>query len=102
MKKLAVGSRYGTSLFAIEQSDTIASAALNGAAASITVPADAAFAVFSGTDDFYVNLSATAVVPTVTAASGASELNPTVRRVVPGATVSVIGATGMVTVSFYK
>lgn len=73
-----------------------------GAAESITVPANARYAVFSKTGDFYAKYSGAAAVPTDTDDGTASELNPTIRDVTGVATISIISAgTPIVTVAFY-
>lgn len=103
MKQLSVDSRHGDSLFAIEPSDNINALMLDGADASITVPAGAGYAVFAATDDFYMKLGSAAAIPGADITNGTgSELNPTVRRVAPGDVIHCIGAAGVVTISFYS
>jgi hypothetical protein len=73
-------------------------------AESITVPANARFALFSATADIFVNYATTATVPGDTAVSDAtaSELNPSMRFVSGVTTISVISPeASVVTVSFW-
>lgn len=72
-------------------------------AESITVPSDRNLVVFSATADFYANYTATAAVPGDVTDGTASELNPTVRSVAPGSTISVISPSAcVVTAAFYN
>lgn len=72
-------------------------------AETVTVPAAAAFAFFSCTEDFYAKRNGTAAVPSADVADGtAAELNPTARAVTPGDTISVISeSAAILTVSWY-
>lgn len=105
MKKLSVEGSNGFSTYAIPQSDHVNALVMDGTAQSLTVPADAKHALFSSTEDFYAKIgdAVVAEVPAANVTDGsASELRPGVRLVVPGQTISVIGAAGtIVTVSFY-
>jgi hypothetical protein len=71
-------------------------------AESVTVPTGATYAVFKGTDNFYVNYSGTATVPIDNDTGTANELNPD-KRIVDGlTTLSIISAgTPIITIAFY-
>ena len=72
-------------------------------AESVTIPSGAKVAVFSSTGNFYANYAGTATVPGDTTDGTASELNPTVRELETGETISVISpAAAVVTVAFYN
>lgn len=90
---------------AIVQSDYIDVAFLViDSAESFTVPAKANVVLFSSTSDFYLNVRATAVIPTgdITDGSG-PEYNPVVRHVSPGDTLSLISSTTcIVMLAFYS
>lgn len=105
MIELSMGTdRRGLPIDAIPQSDTIATRVLTaGAAKTITVPASAGYVVFACNNDFYANTSGTAAVPSGDLDTGASELNPVVRKVASGSTISVISASNCIlTASFYS
>lgn len=89
---------------AIQVSDTIhAGDLVAGTKQDIVVPATAKFAVFSCTGDFWLKDGATAVIPSGALSSGATELNPSVRQVVTGETISVIAAAAQaISVAFYS
>lgn len=71
-------------------------------AESITVPTGAKFAMFNATADFYARYTGTAAVISDTTDGTGSELNPTVRTLAVGDTISVIsGETCYLTVAFY-
>lgn len=104
MKKLKLSNdRFGQTNFAIDPSDTVATRVLTASAAkTVTVPAGATQVVYSATDDFYVNDAGAAAVPSVDSDTGTTELNPTVRNVQAGNTLSVISPYScVVTFSFY-
>lgn len=89
--------------FALQAPEYVDSVELTGTAVQLTVPAGARYAVFSGTDNFYVAYGAdpTAVVPSGTTSDGsASELNPAVRRLDGVEKISIIG-TALVAVSYF-
>lgn len=90
--------------FAVTPSDCVMARSLSASSAeSITVPTGAGIVVFAATGDFYANWTTTATVPGDTTDGSASELNPGVRKVAAGATISVIApAACVVTASFYK
>lgn len=90
--------------FAITPSDCVMSRSLAAdTAESITVPTGAGIVVLSATGDFYANWTTTATVPADVTDGSASELNPGVRKVAAGATISVIApAAARITASFYK
>lgn len=100
--KLRIAAPGGQNTYAIPISDVIGVAFHDGTAQSITPPAGANYAVFSSTGDFYWREGATAVVPTATGNSGASELNPVVRQISGGSNLSLIAASGITTVAFYE
>lgn len=105
MKPLTIDSgSNGHSSFSIPVSTDINGAALGIATAeSITIPSGAKFAVFSATGDFYAKYNGTAVVITDVTDGTGSELNPTVRSLLPADTISIISpAACNVTVSFYS
>lgn len=73
-----------------------------GAAETLAIPADAKYAMFSSTGDFFAAYDATATVPGDTADGSAPELNPTMRYINGRRTISVIApADCKVTVSYY-
>ena len=78
--------------------------AVTTGAATITVPTGAKFVNFSGSDNFYVNFTTTAVVPTTTVADGTTSiLNPGCRSVAGIATFSIIAPSScIVTMEWYK
>lgn len=102
MKELRIAAdRGGRNTYAIPFADSVYTRVLTGSAETITVPTDAVFAVFSGTDDFWVNNGGTAAIPSADSDSVLTELNPAVREVEAGDVLSLIGNC-TVTVSFYK
>lgn len=102
MKDMSIaGDRAGRNTFAIPFADSVYTRVLAGVAESITVPANAHFAVFSATDDVWVSNGGTAAVPADDSDTVLCELNPAVRVVKPGDVLSLIG-TCTVTVSFYS
>lgn len=78
-----------------------------GAAETFTVPSGALFVVFSATGNFYARYGATATVPGDTSDGSASELNPTIRKLVDAngaaiTSISVIApADAVVTAAYY-
>lgn len=103
MKRLYIQtSTNGQNTFSIPVSDTIAAVMMTGANKTVTVPTGASYAVFSCSDDFYLKIGATAAVPTVDVSTGAAELNPAVRTVNAGEVINVIGASGILTISFFN
>lgn len=84
-------------------SDTIYSGALTAdTAQDITVPAGATVALFASTGSFWLKNGATAAVPTTFGAQD-EELNPVMRKVVAGDTISVISSSNIhLSVAFYK
>ena len=71
-------------------------------AESFTVPAGAAYVVFSANGDFYAKVGGTATVPGDVTDGTASELNPTARACSPASTISVISPYAtVVTAAFY-
>jgi len=101
MKDMSIaGDRAGRNTFAIPFPDNVHTRVLTGTAKSITVPVGAAFASFSATADVWVNIAGTAVVASGDSDTELSELNPGVRVVQPGQTISVNG-TCTVVVTFY-
>ena len=104
MKPLTIQSNNGYNTYAIKGADYINAYYGDSVATTFTVPASAKFVLFSATDNFYVNWSGTAAIPSgdITNGSG-SELNPIIRSITPGATFSVIAAADIVvTLSFYN
>lgn len=80
-----------------------------GGAESLTVPDGAVFVVFSATGNFYARYEATAAVPADVSDGTASELNPTIRKLVKddGSTIKTISlvtpdASIVVTASYFK
>lgn len=72
-------------------------------AESITIPTGAKHVLFSATADFYANYSTTATVITDTTNGSGSELNPTLRTLATGDTISVISAAVCnITATFYS
>ena len=77
-------------------------------AQTYTVPSGANYLRFSGNADFYVNIGGTATVPSVTTATGASNMlikleSPAIRSVSGNTSVSVIApATTIVTIEAFK
>jgi len=90
--------------FALPQSDWIDSRSLGIATAEVqTVPEGARFVLFASTTDFYAKMNAAAAVPADVVNGTASELNPTMRKVIGVATIGLISpAASIVTMSFYK
>lgn len=98
--------------FALPQSDWINAKSLGIATeesfTAATWPADAKYVAFSATGDFYMKFNGTAAAGTDTADGTASELNPTMRRLLLGdgaavTSISLISpAACIVTLSFYQ
>jgi len=98
--------------FALPQSDWINAKSLGVATEESFTraewPTDAKYVAFSSTGDFYMKFNGTAAAATDTTDGTASELNPTVRRLVLGdgtavTKISVISpAACIVTMSFYQ
>ena len=100
-----VGGAGGAAYALRPASCVLARALAASVAESITVPAGAVFALFSATGDVYANYTTTAAVPSDTAIADAtaSELNPAMRYVKGGTTISVISpASCVLTVSFWR
>lgn len=93
----------GSNTLSVPMSDSINGVVLAAnIAESITIPSGAKYALFNATADFYAKYSGTAAVITDTTDGSGSELNPTLRTINTGDTISVIsGETCYVTVSFY-
>jgi hypothetical protein len=75
-----------------------------GVAQTITVPTGYRVLAFSSTGNFFADFNgATAIVPSTSITNGTADvLNPTVRLVEPGQTISIIAPSNcIVTVSFY-
>ena len=95
--------------FALPFTDSVNALALAaGVAETMAVPAGAYFVAMSGTADFYAKWTAAgtaavaAAVATDLTDGTASILNPTLRRVTPGDSISVISAaTCLVTFEFF-
>lgn len=97
---------------ALPQSDYINALSLGIATAesisSSTWPANAKYVAFSSTGDFYMKFNGTAAAATDTTDGTASELNPTMRRMLLGdatavTSISLISpAACIVTMSFYQ
>ena len=107
MEKLTIqGGADGYNTFAIRGSTDIYHYHDITTADTITVPAGARFALFSASDDFFARYDGqAAVVPSSDVEDGTgSELNPIVRAVKAGETISIIAAAAatIVTVSFYS
>jgi hypothetical protein len=89
-----------TPVFGINQTGYVENLVLGaGVAGSSAVPSGATKVQFSCNQDFYVNYSTTAVVPTVTTTTGAGlVLNPVAIRNIPSGTttISVISASAMI------
>ena len=94
----------GNNTFAAPFSDTINSKVLAASVAeSDTVPAGANFVIFSYTDDIYVNIAGTAAVSTDITNGTASEINPTIRSVEAGDTISIISeSAAKVSLAYYS
>jgi hypothetical protein len=97
--------RDGISSSVYEFSDYVNSYVATGASQAVTVPAEARYASFAATGNFYVKFVAggTAAIPAANVTDGTSStLNPTVRRVEGLASFAIIAAAGVVVqVSFY-
>lgn len=97
---------------AMPQSDFINSKALGisteESLSSSEWPADAAYVAFSSTGDFYMKFNGTAAVATDISDGSASELNPTIRRLLLGDSTAVnkisliAPAACVVTMSFFQ
>lgn len=71
---------------------------------TVTVPDGAHYAIFSATNDIWVEINGTVAVPSgdVTDGTG-SELNPVIRRVNPGDSIGVISEYAtLLSVAFYE
>lgn len=104
MKQFMIeASANGMNSMAIPQSDTIGAKVLAAnVAEAITVPTGANKVLFSSTADFYCLIGGTAAVPT-DGDTGKSELNPTLRSVKPGDSISIISEEACkVTLAFYS
>ncbi len=73
-------------------------------AQTATIPTGAKFAMFAGSDDFYVNFREPAVIPAANVTNGAAaELNPTVRAITDYTSFSVIADTDCIlTISYFS
>lgn len=97
------------SYFALPFTDSINALALAAnTAETMAVPAGAYFVAMSATADFYAKWTAAGTAATAATVAGdttdgsASALNPTLRRVSPGDSISVISATTcIVTFEFF-
>ena len=95
--------------FALPFTDTINALSLAAnTAETMTVPADAYYVAMSATADFYAKWTAAgstasvATVPSDTTNGASAACNPTLRRVSPGDSISVISpATCIVTFEFF-
>ena len=99
----------GIFIAAINNSDSVQNMFLetNGSAETITVPTDADIAIFSSNGDFWANFNGqTATVPADEIAAGVNGhvLNPAVRQVTPGGTISIISDTDdrQVSIEWFK
>jgi hypothetical protein len=92
---------YGDVIFPSQYVNTYVLAA--GVVQGITIPADARVAVFTSTNNFYVNWLSTATAPTGNITDGsASELNPVARDVTGYAAFSMVApADCIVTIAYY-
>ena len=109
---LTVKFPRGADVFAaLTPSDYVDARALTsgGGAESLTVPTGALYAVFSCTGNFYAAYDGTAAVPSDVSDGRASELNPTIRKLLNASgavfkTISVItpDSSAVVTVSYFK
>ena len=96
--------------FALPFTDTINALSLGaGVAETMTVPSGAHFVAMSATADFYAKWTAAgttataATVPGDTTDGTGAALNPTLRRVSPGDSISVISAVAcVVTFEFFQ
>lgn len=99
---IALGSDGESTLSAPTSNDINGVLLAANVAESITIPSGSKFAMFNATADFYANYSTTAAVISDTTDGTGSELNPTVRTLASGDTISVIsGEVCRVTVAFY-
>jgi hypothetical protein len=75
-----------------------------GVNTQIIVPEGINYVVFNASNDIWVNINATAIVPTANVTDGTgSELNPVCRRVNPGDVINIISEyTAKVCVVFYE
>ena len=104
MKQMNIGlGSDGSSTLSIPVSTDINGALLAAnIAESITIPSGSRFALFNATADFYARYNGTAAVISDITNGAGSELNPTLRTLVSGDTISVIsGETCYITVAFY-
>ena len=98
------------SFFALPFTDTINALSLGaGVAETMAVPSGAYFVAMSATADFYAKWTAAGTAATSAAVAtdltdgSASCLNPTLRRVSPGDSISVISASAcVVTFEFFQ
>jgi hypothetical protein len=91
-------------IFSRAQADYIDARVLAAGVAEVhTIPADARFVIFSGTDDFYVMVDGAAAVPAADVVNGsASELNPTILDIENATTIGIISPViCTVTLTFY-
>ncbi len=89
---------------ALYPSDTIYSGALvENTEQMVTVPANAAFCIFSANGDIYVNYDVTAAVPTSTISEAGGELNPQIRYVGETSIIHIISDGGvLITLQFFS
>lgn len=75
-----------------------------GVAEVHTIPAGAAYVLFSANGDFYTNFNAAAAVPAADVTDGTgSEMNPTIRYINGGTSIGIIAPQNtIVTLAFYK
>ena len=99
---IALGSDGQSTLSAPTSTDINGVLLAANIAESITIPSGSKFAMFNATADFYARYTGTAAVISDTTDGTGSELNPTVRTLSVGDTISVIsGETCYLTVAFY-
>jgi hypothetical protein len=107
MKQLMIytGANAGDTS-ALDPSDSIHEVSIAATTAqALIVPTGAKFVMFSASDDFYVRYDGTAatIPSSATWASGSVELNPAVRIVAGGQTISVIAPVACVIIAtFYS
>ena len=100
--KVTTGNN-GANALGIPTPDSVNGVVLaSGVAESITIPSGAKHVLFNATADFYVAYSGTAAVITDTTDGSGSELNPTLRTLKTGDTLSVISESACnITACFY-
>ena len=99
---IALGSDGVSTLSAPTSTDINGHLLAANIAESVTIPSGAKFALFNATADFYARYTGTAAVISDTTDGTGSELNPTLRTLTDGDTISVIsGETCYITVCFY-